>query len=932
MTNAIIGSMKNTTWMLRLFVILFLIWPLPGLASLSSVAFFYGSQPPIDQLRSFDVVVVSPEANINPKQYNTSESKLFAYVSVGEVADSALYRQQISPRWLLGNNSTWQSKVIDQTQPEWQAFFLEKIIAPLWAKGYHGFFLDTLDSYTLVAHDAASQQQQITGLVNLIRAIKAKYPDAKLILNRGFELVSSVSDLTYAVAAESLFSSWNQQKQQYVSVSVTDRNYLLTQLRKVQKLGLPVIVIDYVAPNQREKARTVAQKIINLGMIPWVTDGQLQTLGVGRITALPRKIFVIYTLENKNTTLFNPSAFTSLGLPLQYLGYLPEYHDGNMSLPTDFHADDYAGIVVWANPATSKQQKNLHDWLVSRLKQQIPIAFVSGFGFAPTPEALAPFGLVMSTPEDNISKPLRITQQDHEVVGFEIQPHPNYHEFIPIQATHSRILLQLQNQKNQHEDAVAITPWGGYALDPYVTTNMPDAEDMWVINPLKWLPQVLHLSVFPVVDVTTENGRRLMLVHIDGDGFASQAEWQGGDYASAELEKQILEKYRIPTSVSVITAEIAPNGLHANISSQLIKIAQRIFALPWVEVASHTFSHPFDWILVQKYPTSGRYNLPVPGYHFSGAAEIGGSADYINQNLVPAGKSCKVLFWSGYANPDEKTLALTYQANIGNLNGGNTDITDTFPSITHIGPYGRQQGDYFQVYAPISNEEFYTHSWSGPFYGFEQVIQTFKLTDAPNRFKPIDIYYHFYSASKLASLAALNKVYQWALSQPVMNIFASEYVADVIDFTKANIARIDDGWQIRTSGVVRELRAPLISGYPDLARSQNLIGYIRYNDVYYLHLGPASQSIIYFSKQPSSLPYLLSANGKVIQFQRESDGMIIHLQSYVPLQWEFANMTNCEVSQKKHVLNGTPTKTSGVISYTLSSKDSDELRIQCNRR
>jgi len=48
---------------------------------------------------------------------------------------------------------------------------------------------------------------------------------------------------------------------------------------------------------------------------------------------------------------------------------------------------------------------------------------------------------------------------------------------------------------------------------------------------------------------------------------------------------------------------------------------------------------------------------------------------------------------------------------------------------------------------------------TGPdrFTVFERVIETFKLTDEPIRFKPVDIYYHFYAGTKPASIVALQR-------------------------------------------------------------------------------------------------------------------------------------------------------------------------------
>ncbi len=69
----------------------------------------------------------------------------------------------------------------------------------------------------------------------------------------------------------------------------------------------------------------------------------------------------------------------------------------------------------------------------------------------------------------------------------------------------------------------------------------------------------------------------------------------------------------------------------------------------------------------------------------------------------------------------------------------------------------------FQVFATNQNENIYTNLWHGPYYGFERVIETYELTEKPYRFKAVNIYYHSYSGTKVASLRALRKVYDYVL-------------------------------------------------------------------------------------------------------------------------------------------------------------------------
>ena len=139
----------------------------------------------------------------------------------------------------------------------------------------------------------------------------------------------------------------------------------------------------------------------------------------------------------------------------------------------------------------------------------------------------------------------------------------------------------------------------------------------------------------------------------------------------------------------------------------------------------------------------------------------------------------------------------------------------------------RKEG-WLQIYAPNQNENVYTNLWTGPFFGFEQVIETFEITEEPLRLKPINIYYHTYAASKGASIVALRRVCDWALARPVHPVFASEYIRKVLDFEDMAIGREVAGarrWRIAGSGQLRNLRLPAGQGERiDLAASESVLG------------------------------------------------------------------------------------------------------------
>ncbi|CAJ0679779.1 hypothetical protein R82526_00380 [Ralstonia mannitolilytica] len=884
-------------------------------AASPNIAWYYGDKPPVAQLRAFDVVVVEPDHGFDPSRFKTPNTQWFAYVSVGEVTPQRQWYKALPKGWLLGDNAAWASRVVDQAQPEWPAFYVEHVIKPLWDKGYRGFFLDTLDSYQLVAKDDAARAAQEAGMVRTIRAIKARYPEARLIFNRGFEILPQVHDQAYAVAFESLYRGWDQGAKQYRNVSDADRAWLMGQARTIRdEYHLPVISIDYCPAADRACARETAKRIKAQGLIPYVTDPELSTIGVGRIEVLPRKVLILQERDPRNT-IDTSEGVRFVAMPLNFLGYDVEYADINKPLPADVPPDRYAGVVVWVNTSPIKQVGALTSWVRQRIRDGVRIAFMNQFGM-PADAGMASL-LKLKLVPGRATGPLTVVSQD-KIVGFEMAPRPERREAQPIQVgAHGQSLLRLKSG-NFEFDAAAITEWGGYVLNPYAVFSMDTLEQArWIVQPLEFLRRALALPDMPIPDVTSENGRRLMLVHVDGDGFASRAEFPGPEYSGEVLLQDIWDKYRIPTTLSVIEGEVGSTGLYPKLTPRLEAIARKMFALPYVELGSHTYSHPFDWSRTVPGAASAgpgkdagggdtAFALTIPGYTFSLEREIAGSIRYIDERLAPPGKRVKILQWSGDCQPPDVAVRMAWQAGVVNINGGDTVITRSSPSWTEIAPLGIDKGaGAYQVFAPNQNENVYTNDWTGPFYGFDRLIETLQMTDTPYRFKPINIYYHMYSGTKLASLKALKKVYDYALSQPVLPLYTTEYVAKVLDFRDMAIARDGDQWVVRGNGDLRELRW-MAPGTPRLADAHGVTGYDKAAGGIYIHLDDgAARFAMTPAAEPARQPYIAEAAAFVRRFERTGNGVSFEAGGYYKPFVRVANAGACRVK-----VDGAPARAS----------------------
>ncbi|MDD3353224.1 hypothetical protein, partial [Zoogloea sp.] len=564
--------------------------------------------------------------------------------------------------------------------------------------------------------------------------------------------------------------------------------------------------------------------------------------------------------------------------------------------------------VTWFDGAVEPRPRQvLAAWLAARIEEGVRVAVIGDRGHLKT-QPLAMITGLRAAPQPRGS--LRISHRSKEI-GLELEPIPSPPPNpLVIDAPDFTPWLSLTDTAGRRYDEVFIAPWGGVMPGRYGVMEMPGGLDQfrWVTDPFAFLTAALALPSLPVPDTTTENGRRLLFAHVDGDAFPSRAEMPGKLLAAEVLQRDILERYRIPHAMSVIEAEVAPHGLYPRESAEMEGVARRMFALPHVEIASHSYTHPFYW----EDTAAGKVSVAAQGYTLapqdyvpSLEREILGSAGYIRQRLAPREKPVSLMLWTGNAAPTGRALEVAEQGGMLNLNGGNTIITRAYPSLTAISPLGVRHPQGFHVYAPIMNENVFTNLWTGPYYGFERVIETFQMTGSPRRIKPIDIYYHTYSASKPASLRALHKVYGWAMAQPVHPVFPSEFVRKAMNFNSVVLARPVGGnaLLVRNAVHLRTLRAPAGLGVPDMAASRGLAGWRAGEEGRYLHLAD-SRAEIRFAPAANRLPMLHSANARLSRWKAVDKGLQFRLQGHQALELELVHPPQCLLSSAGKTLPG----------------------------
>jgi len=648
-------------------------------------------------------------------------------------------------------------------------------------------------------------------------------------------------------------------------------------------------------------------RFLLLGVL--ILAGQAAPIPPASAEALPQPRTVLALLDDSefpahriDSTLIH----RHVEMVLNHLGLKVRYRWLSEGLPGEEDLKDVRGILTWFRDDTMTDPETYVRWAAARIQSGFFYAMLGYPGFLKDTvtgrdlpletvnKVFVPLGFSYESQGSANPLTLRVVSMKADKVQFERSLEGELEEYTLVRplTEENEVLLELERTDlaDSRSALVAVGPRGGLALLGYeMFVNESTDEVRWRIDPFYFFERTLGLQGEPRFDTTTLWGRRILYVHVDGDGFRNISQTDNKSYASEILLRRILEVYRLPTAVSVITAEVDPHYLG---NETLLNLARQIFRLKHVEAGIHGFTHPLQWekkltaFAIKGYSSTDLKGSDEPGLadsHYPNAAyidadqetylhrEIEEPMNFVNRELLPPGKRVRLEQWTGNCKPPAEAIALADQLGLSNINGGDSRFDRAFPSYGFVAPLARQKDGRLQIYSSNANENIYTDGWHGPFYGFRYVLETFDQTEtptltgaAPRRVSPVNIYYHFYSAERKAGLDTLQTVYHNVLKRPLVPVYPSYYASVATAFFEARVSRTDDGgWEFEQYGPLQTVRFDQTALWPDLERSRGITGFKRRGDTLYVSLASTGHASLYLTGKEPDAVYLEEASSLI---------------------------------------------------------------------
>lgn len=846
-------------------------------------------EPDAVMLSAFDLCIVDAEAAVNLEDQQALGNKMLARLNVFEVharSAAAVAAREIGVPVLEGDQPG--SVRLDATHPNWVPLVVYRLVQDAAERGFDGFVLTGLETISQDAERAACLQ--------VLAALDKAYPDKKLIIEGGLDLVPEARRWLEGVLFIEAAATSPQRDQ---------------RIREVKRLGvLPLVVECFSAQVSSTQIADRTRHYRSMGAVPFFTTPNLQGRHLGPLQEVKRRILVIHSGPSRDTF----SARVLHG-SLEWLGYQVRYAEAGAAEPWGWENQLSAcsGVILDASLTPLPQQQPALLDLADTLKtRKIPL-LITGATWGTTKEfsewsqllGLRGTGRSLAVEKNAALRSIETSWlQDSGTIR------PRTWGFRDLQApAGARVLCSLQMGQGKGGtvfDQVFLCSWGGLWLDALATETGPQLRPLTFLE--SWLGEQ---EMTPVPDVVTQNGRRLVIPHISSEGFTTQTSLQGLPIAGEVMTARILSRYSLPFTVALSEGDIRGSnpGLDPRDSLRYESAAKALFSLPQVRAASASATRPKNWATCENMPR-----------------EIAGSMAYIHRQLLPPGRRIELMLWPEGAAPTPEAVAFSRRMGVENARPffiKTAPGRSAAPAATTWG-----HADTLQSLVPSVREP-------GPLNATRLISQM--VAGGQGRWmQPVHVALNFNDAASEESLWELERLLDWCVGQPLQAMSLSDHARLVKDAAQTRFFRQGTGhWIIVNAGHARTLRVPVQAGLPHLDRSIGIAGYSVHGEDLYIHtLGRRRTELVMTAEGSPTHLRLVGSSGQVRFLEAGHQRALLQVADLRPVELTFAGIAPgamCQVfttEQPQFIL----ADAQGQVAVTVPAQTTIRLQVLPNQQ
>ncbi len=257
--------------------------PKKDLVAIDNWTVYYSDKEPVSAFQKYSLIIFDSDYHPDIDALIDEGKTVLGYISLGEIENSRWYYSKMQKSGILLNeNKYWKgSYFVDVRSHIWVSFVINTLVPNLIQKGFSGIFIDTLDNPAELERVNPKKNKGMTeGAVRLVKAIRMNYPNIKIMLNRGYEILPEVAKYINYELGESIFTDYNFKTDKFEYVENTIYKEQVKILKHAVKINpdLKIYTLDYWNKNDKKMISEIYKIQRANGFIPYVATIELDEL------------------------------------------------------------------------------------------------------------------------------------------------------------------------------------------------------------------------------------------------------------------------------------------------------------------------------------------------------------------------------------------------------------------------------------------------------------------------------------------------------------------------------------------------------------------------------------------------------------------------------------------------------------------------------